>query len=88
MVLKNQAMEIKLTALSNGDQVDCANQYATIAKRIPGLLDDKCQHWKEHKGGHIEKNGRPKSKYIRCQHHIFDRILYVVKDDELAAWLK
>ena len=57
----------------------------TIAKRIQGLLDNKYLHWIENKGGHIEKNLRPRPK---CQHHVFDRIFYVVMDDKLRGATK
>ena len=73
-------MEIKLTELQLKD-----GAAATIAKRIRGLLDDKCQQWIENKDGHIEKNEKPTPKFIRCQHNIFHCIIYAVMNDELQG---
>ena len=56
-----------------------------LQKRIQGLLDNKYLHLIENKGGHIEKNLRPRPK---CQHHVFDRIFYVVMDDKLRGATK
>ena len=67
----------------NGNQVERASiEAATIAKTNSRSLGRQNLHRIENKGGHIEKNGRPKPK---CQHHVLDRIFYVVKDDELRG---
>ena len=36
----------------------------------------------------FEKNGSPRPKFISCQHHVLDRILRLVMDDELHGSTK
>ena len=103
MILKNEAKEIKLTVLQLKDGtaatipkgiqgvLDGFNLYGSVLMLI---ADTTSVNTRKKTGVVIrlqqmfEKNGRPRPKFISCQHHVLDRILCLVMDDKLHGSTK
>lgn len=103
VVLKNEAKEIKLTALKLKD-----GKAQTIAEGLQDVLeefnlwgsivmivaDTTSVNTGKRTGVVVrlqemfEEKGHPKPKFISCQHHVLDRVLRVVMDDELHGSTK
>ena len=103
VVLKNEAKEIKLSALKLK-----AGKAQTIAETLQDVLEE-FDLWGSivmtvaditsvntgKKTGIVvrlqqmfEEKGHPKAKFISCQHQVLDRVLRVVLDDELHGSTK
>lgn len=103
VLLKNEANEIKLTAIKLKD-----GKAQTIAEGLQYVLEefnlwgsivmivaDTTSVNTGKRSGVVvrlqemfEEKGYPKPKFISCQHHVLDRILRVVMDDELHGSTK
>lgn len=103
VVLKNESKEIKLTALKLKDGkaqtiaeglqnvLDEFNLWGSIVM----IVADTTSVNTGKKTGVVvrlqqmfEEKGHPKPKFISCQHHVLDRVLRVVMDDELHGSTK
>ena len=103
VVFKNEAKEIKLSALKLKD-----GKAQTITERLQDVLEefnlwgsivmivvDTTSVNTGKKTGVVvwllqmfDDKGHPKPKFISCQHHVLDHVLHVVMDDELHGSTK
>lgn len=103
VVLKNETKEIKLTALKlkDGKAPTIAEGLQDVLEEfnlwgsIVMIVADTTNVNTGKKTGVVvrlqqmfEEKGHPKPKFISCQHHVLDRILRVVMDDELHGSTK
>ncbi|QQP49929.1 Uncharacterized protein FKW44_010757, partial [Caligus rogercresseyi] len=97
VVLKNEAKEIKLTVLQLKDGTaatiakglqDVLQEFNLLGSILMIIADTTSVNTGKKSGVVIqlqqmfEKNGSPRPKFISCQHHVLDRILRIVMDDE------
>ncbi|QQP40599.1 Uncharacterized protein FKW44_014704, partial [Caligus rogercresseyi] len=98
VVLKNEAKEIKLTVLQLKDGTaatiakglqDVLQEFNLWGSILMIIADTTSVNTGKKSGVVIrlqqmfEKNGSHRPKFISCQHHVLDRILRIVMDDEL-----
>lgn len=103
VVLKNEAKEINLTVLQLKDSTaatiakglqDVLQEFNLWGSILMIIADTTSVNTGKKSGVVIrlqqmfEKNGSPRPKFISCQHHVLDRILRVVMDDELHGSTK
>ena len=103
MVLKNEAKEIKLTALKLKDGKaqtiaegfqDVLEEFNLWGSIVMIVADTTSVNTGKRTGVVVrlqemfEEKGHPKPKFISCQHHVLDRVLRVVMDDELHGSTK
>ena len=98
VVLKNESKEIKLTALKlkDGKAQTIAEGLQDVLEEfnlwgsVVMIVADTTNVNTGKKTGVVvrlqqmlEEKGHPKPKFISCQHHVLDRVLHIVMDDEL-----
>lgn len=103
VVLKNEAKEIKLTTLKLRDGKaetiaeglkDVLEEFNLWGSIVMIIADTTSVNTGKKTGVLVrlqrmfEEKGHPKPKFISCQHHVLDRILRVVMDDELHGSTK
>ena len=103
VVLKNESKEIKLTALKLKDGrvqtiaeglQDVLEEFNLWGSVVMIVADTTNVNTGKKTGVVVrlqqmfEEKGHPKPKFISCQHHVLDRVLRVVMDDELHGSTK
>ena len=103
VVLKNEAKEIKLSVLKLKDGKaqtiaeglqDVLEEFNLWGSIVMIVADTTSVNTGKKTGVVVrlqqmfEEKGHPKPKFISCQHHVLDRVLRVVMDDELHGSTK